>query len=91
MSIPERIKTRLNKERPMTTVTLRIPLDVVESLKEIAPQRGFSGYQPLLKAYVSEGLRKDEARYVFGATARLIAALRKRGVSQEVLDEAISA
>ena len=61
MSIPERIKTRLNKERPMTSVTLRIPVDVVESLKEIAPQRGFSGYQPLLKAYVSEGLRKDEA------------------------------
>ena len=62
MSIPERIKTRLNKERSMTTVTLRIPVDVVESLKEIAPQRRFSGYQPLLKAYVSEGLRKDEAR-----------------------------
>nr|WP_163098574.1 hypothetical protein [Acidithiobacillus ferrianus]NDU43370.1 hypothetical protein [Acidithiobacillus ferrianus] len=89
MSIPERIKTRLNKERPMTSVTLRIPVDVVESLKEIAPQRGFSGYQPLLKAYVSEGLRKDEARYTFGATARLIAALKKRGVPQEVLDEAV--
>ncbi|MHB1641112.1 MAG: hypothetical protein ACYCS8_00450 [Acidithiobacillus sp.] len=73
----------------MTTVTLRIPVDVVESLKEIAPQRGFSGYQPLLKAYVSEGLRKDEALYTFEATARLIAALRKRGVPQEVLDEAV--
>ena len=88
MSIPERIQTRLNKDRPMTMVTLRIPVDVVESLKEIAPQRGFSGYQSLLKAYVSEGLRKDEARYTFGGTARLIAALRKRGVPQEVLDEA---
>ena len=66
VSIPERIKTRLNKERPMTTVTLRIPVDVVvESLKEIAPQRGFSGYQLLLKAYMSEGLRKDDARYTF--------------------------
>ena len=89
MSIPERIKTRLNKGRPMTTVTLQIPVDVVESLKGIAPQRGFSGYQPLLKAYVSEGLRNDEARYTFGATSRLIAALKKRGVPQAVLDEAI--
>jgi hypothetical protein len=66
-----------------------MPVDVVESLKEIAPQRGFSGYQPLLKAYVSEGLRKDEARYAFGATARLIDALRQRGVQQELLDEAL--
>jgi len=89
MSIPERIKTRLNKDRPMTTVTLRIPVDVVESLKEIAPQKGFSGYQPLLKAYVSEGLRKDEAHFSFGATARLLSALRKRGVPQELLDEAV--
>jgi len=38
----------------MTTITLRIPVDVVNSLKEIAPQRGFSGYQGLLKAYLSE-------------------------------------
>ncbi len=38
-------------------------LDVVESLKEIAPQRRFSGYRLLLKAYVSGELRQDEARY----------------------------
>ncbi|MBU2845462.1 hypothetical protein ACSDBR_06905 [Acidithiobacillus ferriphilus] len=35
----------------------------VESLKEIAPQRRFSGYRLLLKAYVSGELRQDEARY----------------------------
>jgi len=47
--IPERIKRRLNKDRPMTSITLRIPQDVVDSLKELAPKRGFSGYQALLK------------------------------------------
>ena len=46
MSIPEHIKSRLVKDRPMTTITLRIPVDVVDSLKDIAPQKGFSGYQP---------------------------------------------
>lgn len=86
--IPERIKTRLVKDRPMTSITLRIPVDVVDSMKEIAPQRGFSGYQALLKSYLSEGLRRDEAQYALGAQARLLAALRKRGVSQEVLDAA---
>ena len=45
----------------MTTIMLRIPVDVVESMKAIAPQRGFSGHQTLLKLYLSEGLRRNEA------------------------------
>ena len=88
MSIPERIKTRLTKDRAMTTITVRIPVDVVDSMKEIAPQRGFSGYQALLKSYLSEGLRRDEAQYAFGQTARLIEALKKSGVSEAVLKKA---
>ena len=47
--LSDRMKKRLVKDRPMTTITLRIPVDVVESLKEIAPQKGLSGYQTLLK------------------------------------------
>jgi len=86
--IPERIKTRLNKDRPMTSITLRVPQDVVDSLKEIAPLKGFSGYQGLLKAYIGEGLRRDEAQYAFGPTARLMAALKKRGVPDDLLEEA---
>ncbi len=50
MSTPDLIKSRLSKDRPMTSITLRIPVDVVDSMKTIAPKRGFSGYQPLLKA-----------------------------------------
>lgn len=88
MSIPDRIKTRLNKDRPMTSITLRIPVDVVDSLKRIAPLRGFSGYQALLKSYLSEGLRRDESQFASVTTARLIAALKKRGVTDEILDEA---
>ena len=83
--IPE---IRLTKDREMTSITLRIPVDVVESMKAIAPQRGFSGYQPLLKSYIGEGLRRDEAQYAFSIEARLIAALKKRGVSSEVLEDA---
>ena len=32
----------------MTSITLRIQVDVVESMKAIAPLRGLSGYQTLL-------------------------------------------
>ena len=55
------LKKRLAKDRPVTSITLRIPVDVVDSLKAIAPHKGFSGYQTLLKSYISEGLRRDEA------------------------------
>ena len=59
--INKRMKARLRKDRPNATITMRIPVDVVESLKAIAPTRGFSAYQTLLKSYISEGLRRDEA------------------------------
>jgi len=72
----------------MTTITLRILVDVVESMKAIAPQRGFAGYQTLLKLYLSEGLRRDEAKFTPGQTARLLEALKKHGEHQSVLDEA---
>lgn len=64
-------------------------MDVVESLKAIAPHKGMSGYQALLKAYVSEGLRRDEAVHVFGPAARLAQALRKRGVPAELIEAAV--
>ena len=86
--IPERIKTRLNKDRPMTSINLDIPQDVLDSLIEIAPLKGFDNYQGLLKAYIGEGLRHDEARYAFGTMARLFEALKKRGVSADVIAEA---
>ncbi|POZ51651.1 BrnA antitoxin family protein [Methylovulum psychrotolerans] len=72
----------------MISITLRIPADVVESMKAIAPQRGFSGYQALLKAYLSDGLRRDEAQFLLSKEARLIAALKKRGVSESLIAEA---
>ncbi len=85
----ETVKKRLAKDRPVTSITLRIPVDVVESLKAIAPHKGFSGYQTLLKSYISEGLRRDEATYAPDAIERLTRALKKRGVSKKILDDAM--
>ena len=86
--LTDRLKSRLAKDRAMTSITLRIPVDVVDSMKAIAPQRGFAGYQTLLKLYLSEGLRSDETRFSSNAQARLLEALKKHGVPQAVLDKA---
>ena len=87
--LTERLKKRLAKNRAVTSITLRIPVDVVASLKEIAPLRGLSGYQTLLKSYISEGLRRDEAQLTSSSAARLIDALKKRGVPESVLADAV--
>ena len=87
--LTEKLRKRLAKDRPMTSITLRIPVDVVGSLKAIAPLRGVSGYQTLLKSYISEGLRRDEAHFAGGSAARLIEALKKRGVPDSLLAEAV--
>lgn len=39
----ETLKQRLDRNRPMTSVTIRIPEDVVEDLKRVAPLLGFPG------------------------------------------------
>lgn len=84
----DKLKKRLQRDRPTTSITLRIPLDVVDSLKAVAPHKGYAGYQTLLKAYISEGLRRDEAIYTSDAVERLTRALKKRGVSGKVLEDA---
>ena len=85
----EALKKRLNKNRPMTTVTIRIPEDVIEDLKRVAPLLGFSGYQPLIRAYIGQGLRADLERLEGDTVSALIASLKRRGVSDEVIHEAL--
>jgi hypothetical protein len=85
------LKKRLNRNRPMTSVTIRIPKDVIEDLKRIAPQLGFSGYQPLIRAYIGQGLRQDLARLEGQLNVeKFINCLRKHGVDKTTIDEAIS-
>jgi hypothetical protein len=86
----EQLKTRLNKDRPMTTITLRMPVDVVDDLKRIAPLMGFTGYQGLLKAYVGQGLRRDLERLDNDTVTALLSSLKRHGVSNEVITEALN-
>lgn len=59
MNEAERLKKRLSKDRPSVMISMRMPEDVVEDLKALAPQLGFSGYQALIKFYVGQGLRNQ--------------------------------
>jgi len=86
----ENLKKRIDRNRPMTSVTLRMPEDVVADLKRIAPQLGFSGYQPLIRAYVGQCLRKDLERLDNDTVTDLLTNLKHRGVSEKLLEDALS-
>ncbi len=86
----ERVWNRLRKDRPMTVISIRMPEDVVEELKEIAPALGFSGYQPLIRAYIGQGLREDVARLENSQVQLLTESLRRHGVGDEIISAAIA-
>lgn len=86
----EILKKRLDRNRPMTTVTIRIPEDVIEDLKKVAPLLGFSGYQPLVRAYIGQGLRADLERLDGDTVSIFIESLKRHGVSDAVIRDALS-
>ena len=75
----------------MTSIRLRIPEDVIEDLKEVAPSLGFSGYQPLIRAYIGQGLRRDLARLEKERSdiEALTQSLRNRGVDEKTITAAM--
>jgi hypothetical protein len=86
----ERLQQRLKKDRLMTVISIRIPEDVIEDLKEIAPSLGFGGYQPLIRAYIGQGLRKDQARMENSQVQVLTESLRKHGIADQIISAAIA-
>lgn len=73
----------------MTSVTLRMPEDVLEDLKRLAPALGFSGYQPLIRAYVGQGMRQDLKRFEKDRVSALVESLRRHGVSEDLISTAL--
>jgi len=89
-TMTERIKLRMRKDRPMTSISIRIPEEVLDELKEIAPLLGVSGYQPLIRSYIGQGLRKDLA-HLLNTPAEMIAeSWRNQGVPEDVIASALS-
>lgn len=84
------LKRRLKRDRPMISISLRVPEDVLADLKRVAPELGFSGYQPLMKAYIGQGLRDDLAKLdQSDSLERFADSLRRRGVDHHLIKEAL--
>ena len=95
MKMSERIKRNMRSEKPMTLISLRLPEHVIEDLKEVAPTLGFGGYQALIPAYISNGLRTHlaelEAERAKDSTVEeLSQRLLARGVPEKAIQEAVA-
>ena len=87
----DKLKAKLQPNRKKVMVSIRMPEDVIEELKRIAPLLGFSGYQPLMRAYIGQGLRADLERLDQETElSRLVESLRRQGVKDEVLATAVA-
>ena len=86
----EALKKRLDKRRPTTALSMRFPADVIEDLKRVTSLRGFTGYRPLIRAYVGQTLREDLEQLEEDPVAVLVESLKRRGVSETVIEEALT-
>jgi len=88
-TMSDRIKLRLQKDRPSSPVTVMLPDDVISDLTEIAPALGFSSHHSLIRTYIGEGLRKDLEKLDGSYVIRLTESLRKQGLSDTVISDVI--
>ncbi len=86
---PAYIESRKNPDRPMTTISMRLPEDVIDELKRVAPMLGMNGYQPLIRFYVGKGLRESLAELHGSQWERLADILRQRGMAEAQVAEII--
>ncbi len=74
----------------MKGLSIRVPEDVIDDRKESAPSLGFSGSQPLMRATVGQGLRKDLARLESSQFQALTESLRKDGIDDQIISAVLA-
>jgi hypothetical protein len=87
----ERIQKRMVKDPPMALISMRMPQHMIDELKEIAAAKGFTGYQGLIRYYISQGARKDIEELDLPKLDNIARALKAQGVSKKVIEQALQA
>ena len=81
-------KPAKSTDRKTMMVSLRMPVEAVENLKRVAPLKGMTGYQALIKYYVGMGLRRDlETLWLQEVPERIERILDKHGISDDVRND----
>lgn len=51
----------ISKDRPTTTISLKIPVDVLDDLETVSQAKEMSNVEALIHFYIGQGLRRDLA------------------------------
>lgn len=89
--IPVRIKNKFSAhpQKIMRPVSIRLSEEMIELLSATSAELGFKRIQGLIRLYIRQGLDRDHQDYTLAHDEVFIDALRKHGVSQRIIDEAI--
>ena len=89
--IPTRIKNKFSDhpQKIMRPISIRLSEEMIELLTATASELGFKRIQGLIRLYIRQGLVRDHQDYTLAYDEVFIETLRKKGVSQRIIDEAI--
>ncbi len=87
---PSELKKRLRADRPASVVGVRMPDDVIDDLKRVAAFLNLPGVEALIGHYVGKCLREDLERLETLPTHAFIDSLKRHGVPETVINEAIA-
>jgi len=87
--ISNEVKKRLKVNRTMTSVTLRMHEDVVDDLKRISKNMGFTGYQPLMRAFIGKCLREELEKLENDPLQKFVRALKRQGIKDSYIKKAM--
>lgn len=89
--IPPHIKNKFSDhpQNIMRPIHLRLSEEIIRHLENTAQDHGFKGIQTLIRLYIRQGLDKDNCEYSLAHDVAFIEKLRRKGVSQKIIDEAL--
>lgn len=81
----------LSEERPTTTLSFQVPVDVRDDLEKVAQTKEMSSIEALLRFYVGQGLRKDLAELRRKESAKQAQQiLGKYHIDQKIIEEVMA-
>lgn len=90
--IHPRIKNKFSDhpQKISRPVSLRLTEDMIRMLETTSSELGFKRIQGLIRLYIRQGLDRDNEEYTLAHDEVFIESLRKKGVSEKIINEAIA-
>ncbi len=83
---------QFTNDRPTTTITLKMPVDVLHDFENIAQAKAMSNAEALIQLYIGNGLRRDLEEFRRKQTKEQAKSiLEKYHVEAYIIDEVIAA